>query len=121
MEVPIFDGLKREGEIIQARASLQKHRINLLDAQEQTLLEIQQAILSLRDADEFVESQKMNLERAKEGLRLAEVGYEAGINTEVEVIDARAAHTRAQAYYYQAVYEHTVARLKLQRRANSGL
>ena len=54
------------------------------------LLEIQQAILSLRDAEEFVDSQRLNLTRATGGLRLAEGGYREGINTEVEVTDARA-------------------------------
>lgn len=112
---PIFDGLAREGRVIQERAKLKKSKIELLDAQERALLEVQQAILSLRDAEEFVESQRQSSGRAEEGLRLAQVGYREGINTEVEVADARAALTRAKGFYYQAVYSHNVARLDLQR------
>ena len=115
MRWPIFDGLEREGRIIEERARLRQQRIALADAEERTLLEIRQAMLSLRDAEEFVESQRMNLERAEEGLRLAEVGYREGVNTEVEVVDARAALTRARGLYYEAVYGHTLARLDLQR------
>jgi len=117
VEMPVFDGFKRRGDTIKSRAELKKAKVKLLDAQEQALFEIQRAILSLHDADEFVDSQKMNLQRATEGLRLAKVGYDAGINTELEVIDARAANTRARSFYYQAVYGHTVARLNLQRAA----
>lgn len=112
---PIFDGLAREGAVIREKAVLKRRNIELLDAQERALLEVQQAILSIRDAEEFVESQRLNLQRAGEGLRLAEVGYREGINTEVEVTDARAALTRARALYYQAVYDHSFARLDLQR------
>ena len=115
LDWPLFDGLSREGRIIQERAALEQRQIELVDAQEQALLEIQQAILSLRDAEEFVQSQRLNLERAAEGLRLSEVGYREGINTEVEVTDARAALTRARGLYYQAVYDHTMVRLELQR------
>jgi len=112
---PIFDGWRRKGRLIQDEATLRKRKVELLDAQERVFLEIQQALLSLRDAEEFAESQRLNLRRAQEGLRLAEVGYREGVNTEVEVVDARAALTRARGLYYQAIYSHTIARLQLQR------
>ena len=115
VEIPIFDGLRREGRLIQEKATLERRKLERMDAEERTLLEIQQALLSLRDAEEFAESQRLNLQRAQEGLRLAEVGYREGVNTEVEVVDARAALTRARGLYYQAIYDHTVARLALQR------
>jgi len=112
---PLFDGLAQRGRMIQERAILDRKNIELLDAQEQVLLEVRQAILSLGDAEEFVKSQQQNFERASEALRLAEVGYRQGVNTEIEVIDARSALTRAKGLHYQAVYNHTVARLELQR------
>ncbi|MBS3734158.1 MAG: TolC family protein [Phycisphaerae bacterium] len=112
---PIFDGLQREGDVIEQRARLRKRTLELADAEEQTVLDVRQAVLSLADAEEFVASQRMNLDRAAEGLRLAQVGYREGVNTEVEVVDARAAVTKARGLYYRAVYNHTVARLDLQR------
>ena len=112
---PIFDGLAREGAVMRERAVLKQRHIELLDAEERALLDVQQAILSIRDAEEFVESQRLNLERAKEGLRLVEVGYREGVNSEVEVTDARSALARAKELHYQAVYQHNVARLDLQR------
>jgi len=114
-EWPLFDGLRREGQVIQEKAALRQRHVALLNAQEQTLLEIQQALLSLQDAGELVASQRLNLDRAKEGHRLARVGYRAGVNTEVEVVDARAALTRTRGLYYQAIYSQTIARLELQR------
>ena len=112
---PLFDGFKREGRVRQEKEKLRQRNIQLVDTEERALLEVRQAILSLRDAEEFIQSQRMNLDRAKEALRLAEVGYRQGIADAVTVTEARAAVTRARGLYYQAVYDHTLAQLDLQR------
>ena len=109
----LFD-LRREGKLMQEASLLRRDRIELIDAEERALREIQAAIFTIQDAKEFVDSQRLNQKRAEEGLRLAMIGQEQGINTEVEVYDARAALTLAKANYYQAIYDHTVARLILQ-------
>ncbi|MCX5643209.1 MAG: TolC family protein [Phycisphaerae bacterium] len=112
---PIFDGFQREGNIIQQKARLKQAQIGLVDAEETAVFELTQAILSMENAEEFVQSQKLNLTRATEGLRLAQVGYEQGINTQVEVIDAQSALTTARVNYYQSIYSHVVAKLAVQR------
>jgi len=113
--LPIFDGFSREGEVIAQKARLRQALINLIDAEETALFELTTALLSIEDAKEFVESQSLNLNRAKEGLRLAEVGYKQGTNTQVEMIDAQAALTTARVNHYQAIYSHIIAKLDLQK------
>ena len=112
---PLFDGFRRNGEIRRERATLEQKHIELLDAEEQALLEVKQAIFSIEDAGQLVKSQVDNLDRAREGLRLAQVGYREGVTTEVEVLDARQALSQTQALYYQAVHSHAIARLALER------
>jgi outer membrane protein TolC len=113
--LPVFDGFAREGAIIQQKARFKQAQIDLIDTEETALFELTKALLTIEDSQEFVESQLLNLARAKEGLRLAEVGYREGINTQVEMIDAQAALTKARAFYYQAIYSHMIARLDLQK------
>jgi outer membrane protein TolC len=113
--LPLFDGLSREGEILTQKARLKQSQIDLIDAEETTLFELTKALLSIQDAAEFIESQSLNLTRAQEGLRLAEVGYREGINTQVEIIDAQSALTTARSNYYQAIYLHIVAKLSLKK------
>ncbi len=113
VNLSIFDGLGREGRVHQQKATLAQSRYRLANTQEQAFVEIRQALLSLRNAEEFVESQKLNLGRASEGLRLAEVGYREGIASEVEVSDARTALTTARGLYYESVYGHMISRLNL--------
>lgn len=111
----LFDGLGREGRVRQESSRLRQRRVELVDTEERTLQEVQQAILSLRDAEELAQSQQMNLQRAKEALRLAEVGYRNGVTEAVAVTESRSALTRALGLYYEAVYYHTIARIELQR------
>jgi outer membrane protein len=113
--LPIFDGFAREGDIIQQKARYKQSQIDLIDAEETTLFELTRALFSIEDAEEFVQSQQLNLTRAEEGSRLAEVGYREGINTQVEVIDAESALTEAKSFYYQAIYSHIIAKLYLQK------
>ena len=112
---PLFDGFQREGNIIQQQARLKQAQIGLVDAEETAVFELTQAILSMENAEEFVQSQRMNLTRATEGLRLAEVGYQQGVNTQVEVIDAQSALTTARVNYYQSIHAHVVAKLAVER------
>ena len=114
VNLSIFDGLGREGRVHQKKATLAQSRYRLANTQEQAFLEVRQALLTLRNAEEFVESQKLNRERASEGLRLAQVGYRQGIASQVEVSDARSALTTASGLYYESVYGHAVSRLRLQ-------
>ena len=114
-EVPLLEGGETAGKLAQERALLEELRTRVRDAEEQVLLEVTQALLSLEDADEFVRSQMVNLERAREQLRLAEVGFREGVRKQVEVVDARAALTEARKNFSQAVFSHMVARLNLER------
>jgi outer membrane protein TolC len=118
-EMPLFEGFETAGKLMQERALLQQFRTAVRDSEEQVLLEVTQAYLSLEDADEFVQSQRVNLEQASEGLRLAEVGFREGVRKQVEVLDARTALTEAQKNFSQAVYDHMVARLNLERATGS--
>jgi len=111
--IPIFDGLVREGRVTQEKASVRKREIGLVDARERALFEVRTAILNLRDADESVNVQKLTVEQAQEGLRLAEVGYREGILDQVSVLDARSALTKAQLLYYKSLFDHVLARLDL--------
>jgi outer membrane protein TolC len=113
--LPIFDGFTREGDIVAQRARVKQAQVDLIDAEETALFEITKGQLSIQNAEEFVQSQRLNLNRAQEGLRLAEVGYKEGTNTQVEMIDAQAALTTARVNYYQAIYSHIIAKLFLQK------
>lgn len=111
----LFDGLRREGTIIQRRAELDQSLLQLASTEQAVLEEVRNGIFDLSDAEELVKSQQLNLQRATEALRLVKVGAREGVNTQLEVLDARSALTRARGLYHKALYAHVTARIKLQR------
>ncbi len=110
---PLFDGLAREGKIIQEQALLRQRRIELTDAEETAITQVRNAMLRLENARELVESQKLNLQRADRARELVQAGYREGVNTQVEVLDATAALREARGLYYKALHEHITAVLEL--------
>lgn len=111
----IFDGLRREGQMIRERAALKQYQTKFMDSKEQIIFEIHSAIVALQNAAESLEVQKLTLDQANEGLRLAEAGYKEGVLDQVSVLEARAALTQAQLLYCKSLYDHALARLEMQR------
>jgi outer membrane protein len=112
---PIFDGLARHGKVVQEKARLEQARTELVNRQETVALEVRQALYALQNAEELVQSQRMNLQRAEEGLRLVQAGYREGVKTELDVLDAQTALTQTRALYHQALHAHTLARANLRK------
>lgn len=91
-------------ELEQAEAELQNQEKNILT-------ETANAIMQLAYAERYYESQKKNKELSEEVLRMVEEGFRVGKNTQVEVLDARAALTEAVGGYYKSIYTLKIARL----------
>jgi len=115
MSVPVFEGMETKGKLIQERARLRQYELQKRDSLQSAEMEVKQAILSLEDATEFVESQRENVRQAEEGLRLATVRYANDMATQLDVLDARLALTQARNNYAQATYSHMLARLSLKK------
>lgn len=113
--LPIFDGLVREGKLVQEKGKLAQKEIQLKDTQEQVMLEVRQALKLLDNAALLVASQKLNMASAAEALRTVEAGHREGLNSTVELTDARAALTRARGLFFEALYKHACARLEVHR------
>ena len=105
----IFDGLETYGRTKQARARLESAKINYDDSVQQVELEVQQAYAQLRQARETIQSQQKAVEQALEALRLSQERLSAGAGTQLEVLDARVALTRARSTELQARADYNTA------------
>ena len=92
----IFDGLETAGKARQARAQLESAKINYDDSVQKVELEVQQSYANLQAARETIRSQQKNVEQALEALRLSNERFSAGAGTQLEVLDARVALTKAR-------------------------
>jgi len=92
----IFDGLATYGQVKQAKAQFESSQINYKDSVQQVELEVQQAYSNLVTQRETIRSQQKNVEQALEALRLSNERLAAGAGTQLDVLDARVALTRAR-------------------------
>ena len=92
----IFDGFGTYGRVKEARARLEQSKIHYDDSVREVELEVQSAYANLEQARQTIESQQKNVEEANEALRLAQERFSAGAGTQLEVLDARVALTRAR-------------------------
>jgi len=105
----IFDGFATKGKVMQAQARLATAEITYADSVLQVELEVQQAYARLQEARELITSQEKVVEQADEALRLARERLSAGAGTQLDVLNAQVALTRARTTQQEALYDFNVA------------
>jgi outer membrane protein len=105
VQFPIFDSGRRESVLQEQEALLQQALAQREQLQRQIALEVEQAVRNYQVALQRLNTARAALASAEEAFRLAQVRYEAGVGTQVEVLDAQVALTRARANEIQALYD----------------
>ena len=77
-------------------------------------VEVKQAFLELRQAEETIESQEENVGAASEMVKLAEERYRNGLATNLEYLDTELALTRARTNHLKAIADYLDAWTALQ-------
>jgi outer membrane protein len=111
----VFDGYETKGKIAQAKARLGSAEIAYADSVQQVELEVQKAHAGVREAKELIASQIKVVEQADEALRLARERLAAGAGTQLEVLDAQVALTKARTTQQQALADYNIALAELDR------
>jgi outer membrane protein len=111
----LFDGLSSEASIAKARAAKKLAEITQKQSDESISLEVRKAYLSAQEASERMEVAKQALDQASSELDLAERRYELSAGSIIELTDAQATYTKANANYINAVYDFQVAEMELRK------
>ncbi len=119
-EWEIVAGGRRRHERIAADAQSKSLEHQLTDIERQVELDVTQAWISIQDAMAQIESERGNVDLAKEGLRLAELRFQEGVGTQSDVLDAELALTSAETNLVQALREYAVANAALERATGAG-
>ncbi|RJR18813.1 MAG: TolC family protein [Desulfobacteraceae bacterium] len=78
-------------------------------------LQVRQSLLELDEAEKNIPISRKAVEQAEENLRVSQERYKAKVATTTEVLDAQTLLTQARTNYYGALYEHNLARARLER------
>lgn len=115
LSFPIFSGFLTKYQVEGSKANLK-----VLDANEDLLrqtifLEVQQAYLNLKDAEERIPAAELIVRQAEENLELASGRYAAGVGNPIEVTDAEVSLSNAKTSYIQALYDYRVSQASLEK------
>ncbi len=106
LTIPLFDGFMRENAIGTMKAKRDKAREQEVLARQQVAKEVNQAALMLSAAEKNVEAGRKGLEQAEEQFRIVQERYASGRGTQLEILDAQTALTRAHFNIVAALADH---------------
>ncbi|MBW1971777.1 MAG: TolC family protein, partial [Deltaproteobacteria bacterium] len=78
-------------------------------------VEVKNAYLKLKVAEENIKTAKKSLEQARENFRITNLQYKQQMTTSTEVLDARTFLTQAETNYYSSLYGYEIAFAELER------
>jgi outer membrane protein len=115
LSVPIFDGMSKHYKVQQAKLTIAKTENNI--AQLKTAIELQnkQAYVNYKNSLQTLTTQKRNMDLAAEVVRVTKIKYQAGVGSNLEVVNAEASQKEAQTNYFSALYDAIVAKIDLQK------
>ena len=109
----LFDSGRAKSQIAEAQALLEQSRRSQDVTRQQTAFELEQQILRVDAAQRKLESTDAAIRTAVEALRAAQIGYAAGVRTNVEVSDAQTALLSAKTDAINARFDLANARAQL--------
>jgi len=109
----IFDNGATSAAVHAANASLLKAQEVSKQTDERIQLQVRTAFLNLRSAEKNIQTTAVAVERAEEDYKIARVSYNAGVGTNIQVMDAEEKLTEARTNYYTALYNYNTSKADL--------
>lgn len=106
---PIFTGLRRSAEIGEMRVLRKMLKLNVKELSDATRLEVKDLYLTMKEEYENILLGLKNIETAREGVRIAELNYQEGLISILELNTSISAMTQARVMYLQAIYNFNIA------------
>ncbi|MFN3648239.1 MAG: TolC family protein [Armatimonadota bacterium] len=114
LDFPFFDSGLTRNRVREAQGLVDETRQELELARQQVELDVRSALLDLREAERRIQTATQEQRAAREALRVANVRYQAGVGTNVEVTDAQVAVARAGQNLANATFDYEAARVRLE-------
>jgi outer membrane protein len=115
LNVPIFDGNQRKGQLRQQKLELEKIRLQTTMLENTINLQTNNGRKNLLNAENTLKSRGKNLELAERIYTTAQLKYKEGVGSSVELSQAESELFRTQSNYLNALYEVAMARFELKK------
>ena len=111
----IFDNGITSASVNEMRARLRKTQSIATQLADSIHLEVHNAYIDLRTAEENISTTQIAVARAEEDYHLAQIRYTEGVGINLEVIDAQEKLTQARTNYFSALYSYYLAKAELEK------
>lgn len=113
--IPVFDGFSTKAKVDAARQRYAQAALEKEDLAQRIAVDIRGACLDLIQAASIIDSSKDAIEEAKEALRIAEVSYDNGEGTNLDVLDTQVSLSQIEKNYSEGIYDYLMAKASLDR------
>ncbi len=120
LNIPIFQGGKVRGDVLEASARLEQSRQRLDNLHAQIDDDVRTALLNIESAEEQVEVARSNIDLADETLAQSRDRFAAGVTDTVEVVQSEEAVASAHESYIASLYADNYAKISLARALGAG-
>jgi outer membrane protein len=115
LQVPLFHGFRNSKQYQKAKLDFKMVMDTEKQLRDGIAAEVEVAYNNLQEAQQKFLSAEKTVALAEEALRLANLMYEEGANTQLDVLSSRLALTRARMSYVTSLFEYQVARYQLRK------
>ena len=105
----VFDSGVTAAKVNASEASLYKAEETYRQTKDSVQLDVRNNYLSLREAEKRIATSKVAVDSAEEDYRISQLRYQAGVGTNIDVMDAQVALTQAKNNYVQALYNYNTS------------
>jgi outer membrane protein len=115
LQVPVFEGFLTRYKKGEAEAHYRASGFRLNETRNRIISQVQQVRSDARTSLKKLQSTKVQLRQAREARNMAQTQYDAGVISNLELLDAQTLLTQAQFIYLKAQYDYVISRYALER------
>ena len=120
LSLPVLNIMETRARVAQSKSVIRELEWTRKGLAETVKSEVRQAILNYGQARESLESQAKNVEQAREAVRIAELNYNEGLATSLDVSTARVSLSQARTNHSQALYDCVMSQAQLEKAIGRG-
>ncbi len=113
IKIPVFNGRKSHFQTVGARADLAAAKARTAGVEQRISSEVNQAVEALKASLDKIHNSEIQVQQAEEAISLANTQYEAGVVTNLDLLDAQTAYAQAKLIHLRALYQYTMSRNQL--------
>lgn len=115
VRVPIFNGFRARSQVAETRATAEAAQDHTQDVERRVTTEVRQAVADVQAGVQKLAASDLQVRQAEAAVTMAGVRYEAGVITNLDVLDAQTSLQEARLMRLRAQYDVVRARYELER------